>query len=575
MKKLLGLAAAVFLIVMINGSLAARERATVAIIPFNVYSAENIEYIRQGIQGILTSRLTASPKIELINRETVAAALKAPGQAEITQTAALALGNSLRADYVVWGSVTKIGSSISLDGRLAEVSTGKSPVFLSSQMSNLDEVIPRTSEFAQRIIQQVIGEAVAEAPQRPQPSAAPLPAVSPAPPRAPAPKTTGAREEEIIAALKGQTGKRTLTSVINPEFITAPGTAAAERRGFWMSPEIPAEIKGMDIGDVTGDGTNEIVMIDANSVLIYRKKGSEFQQIHHVRGKSHLNYISVDVADINQNGIKEIIVTSMNHDILNSFVLEYRNGAFIEIAGNIRYFLRVIEPSRDRPILLGQTIGMDSPFKSQIYEMIWERGAYRSGRKMKIPEGLSIYGLTIDSLGSGGDKIISLSDLDYLYLFQPTDKPLSRIAVLGGSKEMIYKSEEPYGGSNNLIYIASKATREREVAVNTYANHRILTYDLDGDGRREIIIPKNISPAGRYFSNIRVFTASEIHALTWVGLGLSEVWRTKKITGYVTDHQIKDLDNNGKDKIVLAIVRGLGTGYRGTSILVSYDLKGN
>ncbi|MDO9514876.1 MAG: hypothetical protein Q7J01_02075, partial [Syntrophales bacterium] len=54
------------------------------------------------------------------------------------------------------------------------------------------------------------------------------------------------------------------------------------------------------------------------------------------------------------------------------------------------------------------------------------------------------------------------------------------------------------------------------------------------------------------------------------GLGMAENWRTKKIQGYVADYQIKDIDNDGKDEVVLAV--GLGTSLT-RSAIVAYDLK--
>ena len=47
-----------------------------------------------------------------------------------------------------------------------------------------------------------------------------------------------------------------------------------------------------------------------NTVFIYQKKGDQFKLIQKIAGKSYDNYIAVDVADINQNGVKEIIVSS-------------------------------------------------------------------------------------------------------------------------------------------------------------------------------------------------------------------------------------------------------------------------
>ncbi len=97
-------------------------------------------------------------------------------------------------------------------------------------------------------------------------------------------------------------------------------------------------------------------------------------------------------------------------------------------------------------------MGMDKPFDTPIYEIRWENGEYREGRKMRIPEGLSIYGLTLDRIGGGRTgKVITLNQDDYLCIYDQTDKPLSKVAIFGGSNELIWKSEDVYGGSN-IIY---------------------------------------------------------------------------------------------------------------------------
>ena len=114
----------------------------------------------------------------------------------------------------------------------------------------------------------------------------------------------------------------TLTSVINSEFINA--AEPINRKEFWMSQEIPTEFKGMAIGDVNNDGLNEIVAIDKNTVYIYQKTEKELKLLEKIKGNSYDNYIAVDVADINKDGIPQIIVTSLNDTLLDSFVLEFK-----------------------------------------------------------------------------------------------------------------------------------------------------------------------------------------------------------------------------------------------------------
>ncbi|MDZ4163674.1 MAG: FG-GAP-like repeat-containing protein [Smithellaceae bacterium] len=555
------------------GTTVAQDKKTLAVFPFTVHSADNIDYMRAGILGMLSSRIASSGKIQVKNREEVTEALKAIGGREPSAAEVEALGKSLMVDFVVWGSLTKIGSSFSIDGKLSEIVTGKSPVNIFTQTQSLDEVIPRIGDFAEKITQHVSGEKptpLGQAEQKPAPAA-----LTPAG-QTPQPGTVlSSREAEIISAMRSGGKKTTLTAIINPDFINVPGSSTLDRRGFWMSAEFPNELKGMDIGDVNGDGLNEVVMIDSHNIFIYQKKGNEFKQLHQIRGKSHNNYLSVDVADINGNGIKEIIVTCINQNLLNSFVVEFKDGKFTEIASDIRLFLRVIETTPGQPILLGQTMGSRAIFDSPIHEVVWRGGQLRQDKRMKIPEGLPIYGLTIDSVGAGGDKIIVLNEFDHLTLYQPTDKPMSRIAVFGGSRELIYRSEDPYGGSNNYIPPPPNQNVNLDQVNNVYLNLRILTYDIEGKGKKAIIIPKNLSSAGKLFANIKLFSSSELYSLTWDGLGLAENWRTRKINGYVADYQIKDLDNDGKNEIVMVIVRGQGTGLMGNSVLVSYDLTVN
>ena len=51
--------------------------------------------------------------------------------------------------------------------------------------------------------------------------------------------------------------------------------------------------------------------------------------------------VAVDVADINRDGIPQIIVTSLNNALLDSFVLEFKDGKYVKIASDIHWFLRV------------------------------------------------------------------------------------------------------------------------------------------------------------------------------------------------------------------------------------------
>ncbi len=557
MKNIMKLAVCLLLLFVVSGSLEAKGEKTVAVLPFAVHSAENIDYVRQGIWDMLSSRIAVLGKIDVISKDTVRQAMKDKEGKDLALADIYGLGKKMNVDYVVAGSITKIGNSISIDGRLIDVAAYKSTVTVFTQSQGMDEVILKINDFARNIDNHILGTVPSTF------TSAAAPQQSP-PPQAP----QSSRESEIIAGMK-TSKKGTYTSIINPDFINA--TRPLDRKGFWMSQKFPTEFKGMDIGDVTGDGRNKVVVIDSYNVMVYQKKDKEFSLVQKIPGKPHESYIAVDVADINNNGIKEIIVTSTIRNTVESFVLEYKDGKFEKIASRLPWFFRVIN-TESGPTLLGQTRGMDKPFSNPIHEIIWEDGQYKAGKKMQIPVGLSVYGLTLDSLGAGGsEKIIALDDFDYLTIYEPTDKPLARLKIFGGSNELIWKSDDPFGGSNTAVENVDLPQDAEDKY--TYINLRILTFDTNKDGKKEIIIVKNLSASARIFKNIKLFSSSEVYDLEWDGLGLVENWKTRKINGYVADYQFKDIDNDGQNEIVLALVMSFGSSVTDKSVIVSYKLN--
>ncbi len=536
----------------------AEDQKKVAVLPFSVHSSEDINYVRDGIWDMLISRLSANNGINVSTKQKVREALDKLDKKGITAADVYGFGKRLNLDYVVWGSITKIGNSISLDAKLLDVSTYKTPVGVFEQCHGMDDVIPRIGDFAKKINYYVLGQTP------PAAGIAALPATGAT--GSPSRSLQGPDETKVIQARGG-----TFTSVINPAFITAANPLA--NKGFWMSQKYRKTFKGMDIGDVNSDGLNEVVVIDEHSVMIYQKVGKEFKLLNKIPGKDYSSYISVDVADVNGNGIDEIIVTNMENHNLESFILEFQDDKFVIIASGLRWFLKVVDIS-GMPQLLGQKQGMDEAFSRPIYEIVCSNGECTEGKRMSIPQGLSVYGLTIDSVDEGSvNRVIALDNYGHICIYKETkDSAYFKIHVMGGSDKLIWKSDEVFGGSNNYFYFGDvmETTSDSSGPEKVFIKERILTYDIDGNGKREIVVVKNLSPIGRVMKNVRTFTRSTIYNLGWDGLGMSENWRTKKIQGYVADYQIKDIDNDGKDEVVLAV--GLGT-LLSRSVIVAYDLK--
>jgi len=548
-----------FLLLIMPTSPLAKDKFVIAVLPFSLHSAENIDYMRDATWNMLSSRISYQDRIQIVERDAVYNLVK--DNKDLSSSEVFEIGNKLKVDYVVSGSLTKIGSALSMDGKLFDMSAaGKPALSIFYQCQTLDEVIPKINEFAQKIDYHVLG-AVPDSQAQPSQNQS-LSATTAA--------AGSNRESQIIKTMR-TSPQGTLTAAINTEFINAP--QPLDRQGFWMSQRIPTQFKGMDIGDVNNDGIKEVVVIDDFNVMIYQKKNRDLNLLKKIVGKPHEKYLSVDVSDINGNGIPEIIVTRLNNNYLNSFVLEFKNDKYETIAEKLSYFLRVIETPEGEPLLICQSLGMQKPFDTPIYEMTWKNGAYKAGKRMPIPEGLSVFSVSlINFTDSGADKILAIDDGDYISIFAKTEKPLTTVNAFGGSPEYLYRSDEVFGGTNNYFDLTDRQTADGVVKKNYYVNLRTFTFDTNKDGKKELIIVKNLSSSGRYFDNVKSFTSAEIYDLEWDGLGFVENWRTRKINGYVCDYQFKDIDNDGQKEVVLALVLSVSGSLQKTSVIAAYDL---
>jgi hypothetical protein len=207
--------------------------------------------------------------------------------------------------------------------------------------------------------------------------------------------------------------------------------------------------------------------------------------------------------------------------------------------------------------------------------MSWENGKYVEREKARIPQGLPVYGLTLDAVDSNVERVITFDVLDYLRIYEKTDKLLANLTqFMGPTSELIWRSDDMFGGSNSALQpdFAAGTRNMVDQADLAFFNLRILTYDLNKDGKKEVILAKNLSASGRVLKNAPMFTGAEIYAFEWDGLGLSELWRSRRINGYAADIQIADIDNDGQDEIVLALVLSVGPTLRTNSCIVSYKL---
>ncbi|MEK6599800.1 MAG: VCBS repeat-containing protein [Deltaproteobacteria bacterium] len=511
------------------------NRAKVAIIPWKVNAEESLGYLKDAVNDMLASRIGSEPAIEIIKESSIKSVVSKYGKEVITEDIAKNIGREVNADYVIFGSITVIADSVSIDVRIIALKKVISPVSFASQSKGLGNLISLVDETANDTKAKILNaEGISASAGTPAPSS---------------PAYTG---KFITKEKPAETPKE-------GDFIIAE---KSNMKGVWKSAQFAAAMISIDIADVDNDGKNEIVMIDSHNLFIYRLKGQTLELVKEFKGDVFIKNYSVAIADINNNGIPEIYVTRMVNDRLDSYVLEYKDNEFKTIASDLKWFIRVVKDPKTGQILIGQKYSDTQGYFGAVQKLEWKDGKPQEIKIMDIPKGLNLYNFEMVDLDRDGTvDVIALDERDYLRIYNK-DKD--------GLWKELWKSGEFYGGSLNRLELgASSIGHEAGDFIDIKA--RIVYADLDGDGLSEIIISRNNPGAlGRYFKRNMSYDNGEIINLTWEENSLEENWKTKKIDGYIADYVVNDIDNDGQKELVILVVLDGGTG---KSYVMAYKAK--
>jgi hypothetical protein len=402
------------------------------------------------------------------------------------------------------------------------------------QSEDAGGIISRINAMAAAVNEKMFGQATASA----QPT--PLPAAAPQPQPQTSPSATAdpfAHPEKMLKQPSGFGGGS------GSPFATSEESAREFSPQFWKSAAFKLVFNGIALGDVDGDGKIETVIITADKVIVYRYDQQRFQQIYeYAEGSQGVN-IGVDVADINGNGMPEIIVTSLNpqRQTPASFALEYDGKAFRRIVNNAPWFFRVCDlPDRGK-VLLGQEARFAEPYKGKIFEMAWRNGQYEPEAPVNVSPGVNVLGLTMGQIVKGQRETIAAYDSE------------DHIRVFDEAGKQEWKSSEQFGGST-LYYINSFDKSSGDSDKPIYLPMRLTALKPDKDGKVQVIAIRNFDIAGRKFERFRSFDEAQIIGLAWDGLGLASEWKTRKIAGCIRDFALGDFDNDGELEMVCAVV---------------------
>ncbi|MFZ5797934.1 MAG: FG-GAP-like repeat-containing protein [Thermodesulfobacteriota bacterium] len=525
--------AALLCCLLTAGLAAGQPQKSVAILPFSLNAPPDMQYLQEGIRDMLGSRIRAEAGARIIARTDGDGALKAAG-GKPTSDNLPTLAKQLGADYLIFGSITALGGGISIDSQVfsAAAPAGQAiqPFYASATAG--DQIMQSIDGLAWDIIEKLFNKR--------RPVAA-----------APTPQT------------QGQAGTPPAFTTAHPDktfMASGGGYGIKSGRGFTKTRNFNMGLQGLDLADVDGDGALEVIIADKSEVQVFDRDETRLNLIGTVQVSGYQIH-HVGAADLDSDGRAEIYISANDPQSPGSMAVEWDGKQLVTLFDNARWYIKPMEIPGTGQVLVGQA-GGSVPVEEGLYVLSLNNGSLNRGERLPLPGKVNLFNFAYADLdGDGQKEVVALDDSFKLQV------------IRGGA--VSWKSEERFGGTKRYLggepRMMPGTSRSRNPEVDgmgdrykeIYVPSRILVTDVDHDGADDIILNLNPSTLTTVLPRSIQYLSGTMVGLKWNGLGLEEMWRTRKIDGYVVDYQVKSqamkLKEGEADELFIGIVLNSGT----------------
>jgi hypothetical protein len=391
----------------------------IAIAPFASLTKEDIGGTISVLPRLLASRLMALAGADVL---LLPAGGKSPEEA----------AREAKYPLLLQGTVSKLGKGYSIDAAVTDLSTGRSAGAFFTAAATEDDIIAQlgllSGEIAEKLFD-VQGAIRAVSPAPPPAVAAPIPAV---------PVAIGG----VPAAASPQAAAAAASPPAPAPTTLAGGWTPSSIKNVGQSDKIIDEVFGVVTVDTDAEGNALVVAYGKTTLHLYRVKGTEIVPFTRINKPMDHHILDVDAMDIDGDGSREILVTDLVNETVESFVLKKKGDSYLEVAGGVHYYLAVLPDWMGKPVLVGQYQGIDTPFQGRIVTLRWDGKGFAEGEK--LPQDTNILPLSSGLPGLSSARFGKEWRLIY------TDAN-SNLRVLGAGGKSQYKSSGQYGSTPDLF----------------------------------------------------------------------------------------------------------------------------
>jgi hypothetical protein len=309
---------------------------------------------------------------------------------------------------------------------------------------------------------------------------------------------------------------------------------------FWTSDLWPKKVHKIAIGDLTGDGKNELIIATRTDLEVFEHRitgeKDSFVLLATIAGYHDALILALDVADINDNGRQEIFVTTLRTISAETRVFEYTAGKFEQIWQTTGTAMRVIHSPAGKPRLVGQqtssSVTLDF-LSGKVAEYRWDGKAYSRQKPLDLPNQVNLFGFTLADLNTDGkDEVLYYDQSDRVTLFQ------------GNQQKWRSPSYEPY--KMPILRKGEDENRAQRIP------GRIELVELGSDQRIALVLFTNFRSI-KFIKGLP-YNGSQFYVLRWDGEQFVQEFKSAEFESYIVDYAVADIDNDKKQEVALATV---------------------
>lgn len=498
---------------IICGSVAAdtAQKYKLVFTTFDDSSAKNYSYLRDSIQTMLMSRLSANENIEVIDRVLTKKELSALAQ-KSSEAQTPAMGG---ADYLVTGGIYALANGINVQVAMHPFDPTQKVLNFSKISAQVTDIITGNDDLIGTILTELFGESV--------------------------------DEDKAVASNNEISGFTTVHPEAEYKKGLYSGTIVdselagiqAKASGIKRSLSVEGKIIACTVGDLDANGTEELVSLTSSSINIYQSQERKIVKVAEIKLPNGVRGHGLNVADINKDGKLEVYISATQDLRVASIILGWsETNGFQTLAKDIPWYLRPVHSAAKGWMLAGQKRGrakVDFLGKGIFLLSLDEKFKVSEQSRLPIPDGINLFDFAYAELdGEKGEELVVLDSNE-------------KLRVISKDNELLWVSSASFGGSTTYIGPSQGAAVDEQsrtgLSVDEDADRelifvpaRILVTDVDNDGSSEIVVNENKSGALGFFKRLRAYDGGTVVGLAWNGSELAEAWRTGKYKGYVVDY---------------------------------------